>query len=152
MFSRCKITIANGSKMVEIVLLQPDGYLEQEGVTFFGKYTSAEGNIPPDRRGWGFVVASRELRLADTGDRDTGMVGGGLDFMETAPIPPFAILSQAGLTDRGIEPVIRNSTAAGQLKSGFALGVALNSGPVTWRLSGYKRAGSSAWVDPNPAP
>lgn len=148
MFSRCKISISNGSKTVEVVLLQPDGYLEQEGVTFFGKYLYDGGNIPPDRRGWGFVVASRELRLTDTGDANTGMVGGGLKFQETSAIPPFAILSQAVLTERGIEPVPRNGAAAGDLKSGFALGAGFNSGSVTWRLSGYKRSGSNAWATP----
>jgi hypothetical protein len=62
---------------------------------------------------------------------------------------PFAIFSDAVLTDRGIEPVIRNHVASGDLKSGMNLDISLSKGSVSWRLSGYKRVGSNAWVDPN---
>jgi hypothetical protein len=147
MFSRCRIAIANNSKKIEIVLLQPLGYIEKEVVTFFGKYTS-DGGIPPERKGWLLAVASRELRLIDAGGSGVGMGGGGLTYGEIVAMEPFAILSEAVLTDRGIEPVFRNTAVAGQLKSGFDLNVSFNSGPVTWRLSGYIQSGSSTWVAP----
>jgi hypothetical protein len=120
MFPRCRIAIANKSKIIEIVLLQPLGYFEQEAVTFFGKYTSQGGNIPPERKEWLLALASRELRLIDAGGSGVGMGGGGLTYGEIAAMEPFAILSEAVLTDRGIEPVIRNAAVAGQLKSGFS--------------------------------
>jgi hypothetical protein len=147
-FSRCKIAISNGPTTVEIVLLQIAGSAQREAVTFWGQYTSNGGNIPPERRGWIYALAPRELRLVDTGGPGVGMIGGGLEYHEIAAMDPFAIFSDAVLTDRGIEPVTRNHVAVGDLKSGFALDVQLNKGPVTWRLSGYKSTGSSAWVAP----
>jgi hypothetical protein len=153
MFYRCKISIEQDSKMTEIILLQQEGMNYQEGVTFFGKYKPVgkyNGNIPEKQMGWRLVVALRELRLINNVGAGEGMVGAGQEFLEVAPMEPFAVLSGAVLSERGIEPATGNTPAGGKLTSGSAVDASFHQGDVTWRLSGYRSSapGTNAWVTP----
>lgn len=148
MFIRCKIELSQGSNSVELELLPPQTGAFTEGMSFWGQYKSAGGNIPEERRGWLFALTAWELRLIETPSNGVGMGGGGLEYAELAPLEPVAFLSNACMTDRGIEPLVRGGAAQGRLESGFAINVSLNKGPISWRLSGYKIEGASAWQSP----
>lgn len=150
MFCRCKIAVTRAqagkdAATYEITLFEPTGYSLKDVVTIWGLYKSDANNILPNRKCWIWSHASRELRLTDNGD--VGMVGGGLEFGERAPVPPFAIFSGAILTDRGIEPWPRSNAAPGQLNVGAALDMAVSEGPVTWCLSRYRRSPSTYWEE-----
>jgi hypothetical protein len=70
--------------------------------------------------------------------------GGGLKYGELATDPdPVVILSNAAVSERGIQPLDPSGTGRGLVRIG---GVALpNRGPVSWRLSGFIIPGSNAW-------
>jgi hypothetical protein len=139
--------------MSDVVLLQPEGCYLEDVATWYGTYTaSPTGNIPVAQRRWIFATGSHELRLVNKGYEGAGMVGGGQGFMEMSPIPPFAIMTSAYLSDRGIEPITRDHYGDCDLKSGSNLDVQMRQGQMKWRLSGYKRVGSNAWIDPYPSP
>lgn len=155
MMHRCRIEIANAAMKVEIILEETDSFALQNGLTLWGKYSTKPkdaGNVPPERKGWLYALTARELRLIDMGGPGVGMVGGGLGFGELAPLAPFATLSDALMTSRGIEPMIPHAPGKGWLDIGAALDSSLTRGPVTWRLSGYRQSSSNIWVDPDPKP
>jgi hypothetical protein len=148
MFTKCKLLLFQGGNSVEIVLNRPTGFASREGMTVWGTYTSNGGSIPPDQRRWLFAMAKWECRLMDAGGPGIGMGGGGLGYAELAPVPPAAILSMAGMTDRAIEPMSRGNTAQGRIDNGFAIGSPLNKGPITWNLEAFQAEGTSFFQTP----
>ena len=143
MFNKCKLLLSQGVNSAEIVLNRVAGSAAREGMTFWGAFTSTGGNIPEERRGWVFAYAKWECRLLDAGGPGVGMIGGGMDYHQLAPLEPDAILSGAVMTARGIEPM-NGDTAQGRIVNSFGF-PPLNSGPITWTLVGFVPPGTFVW-------
>jgi hypothetical protein len=144
---RCKVLLTQGNNSVEITIDKSTGGYLSEGVTQLGKFLSAEGNIPPERKTWVHALAKWELRLIDGGGEGVGMAGGGLKYGELAPLEPSAILSAAWISRRGVEP-IGALVGSGMIKKAAEISVHFKNGPVSWRLQSFQREGSNAWINP----
>jgi hypothetical protein len=145
MYVRCKLELSQGGKSLEVMLDRQAGAWFREVATFYGKFSSSEGNIPPERKIWVYSLAKMELRLMDSGGPGVGMGGGGLDYGELAPLTPSAILSNAHLTNRGIAPGGGSGIGAGEVLNGFEISVSFHKGPITWRLLSFQNSGSNVW-------
>lgn len=145
MYVRCKLLLSQGINSVEVVLDKITGASYRDVATFWGKFSSSEGNIPAERKQWLFSLAKSELTLMDGGGEGVGRVGGGLDYGELASLRPSATLSRAILTDQGWRPL--GSVGVGEVLNGFEISVRFNPGPMTWRLLASQIPDSNAWRD-----
>ena len=148
MFVKCKLQLTQGDKSLEVILRRSDSATSQDAFTFWGKFTSSEGGVPPERKAWAFAVMKSELRLMDGGGPGVGMAGGGLKHGELAPLPPSAVLSGAILHPRGLMPLDSTGVGSCQVLSAADLSVRLRNGPVRWQLMSYQSEGSNVWNTP----
>lgn len=145
MFVKCKLQLSQGDTALEVVLRRADSATFQDVATFWGKFSSTEGGVPPERKSWAFAFAKWELRLLDGGGAGVGMAGGGLKYGELASIPPSAVLSHAVMATQGLRPSDSTGVGAGRILNAAELSVRLRNGPVQWKLLSYQSEGSNVW-------
>ena len=149
---RCRLLLSQDNHSVEITLDRMIGGALSEIFTQWGKFSSTEGNIPVERKLWLHALAKWELWLMDSGGAGIGLGGGGLDFGQLVSEPPAAILSHAGITSRGVEPVDRSGVlsgfGSGTVMNAFEISVYLHRGPMSWRLLAFQVSGSNVWQSP----
>lgn len=80
----------------------------------------------------GFYTIELALRLIDGGGKGVGQIGG-LKYAELIDLESSAILYNAGITNRGIEPLCSSGVDSGVINNPMELSVGLNYGPVSWR-------------------
>ena len=145
MYVRCKLGLSQDTNSVEVVLDKISGASYRDVATFWGKFSSSEGNIPPERKQWLFSLGKFELKLMDGGGPGVGVAGGGLGFGELASLPPSATLSRALLTDQGWRPLGSSGMGVGEVLNGFEISVRFHKGPMTWQLLAFQIPNSNAW-------
>jgi hypothetical protein len=148
MFVKCKLLLTQADKSLEVILRRLDFATDQDGVTFWGKFASSEGGVPPERKAWAFAVMRSELRLLDGGGAGIGMAGGGLKCGEFAALPPSAVLSHAIMVSHGLRPSDSTGVGPGEVLNAAELSVRLRNGPAQWQLLSYQSEGSNVWHNP----
>ncbi len=145
---RFKLRLSQDNNSHEVILDGAAGGIWRDVATFFGKFSSSEGNIPPERRLWSYALAKWELTLMDSGGQGVGQGGGGLSYGELASLSPSATLSRAIMTSRGVEPIDRSGTGVGEVMIPSEISVRFHRGRMTWELLAFQKNGSNAWHSP----
>jgi hypothetical protein len=145
---RCKLLLSQDNNSLEITLDRMIEGSYYDVFTQWGKFSSSQGNIPPERKLWVHALAKWELKLMDGGGPGIGSVGGGLNFGELAALSPSAILSHATMTSRGVEPLDPSDVGVGTILNGFEISVYFHRGQMSWRLLSFQESGSNAWKSP----
>jgi hypothetical protein len=148
MYVRCKLLLTQDNNSVEVILDKITGAAFRDVASFWGKFASSDGNIPPERRQWLFALAKWELSLMDGGGPGVGMGGGGLSYGELASLPPSATLSRALMTSRGMKPSDSSGIGVGEVKNPSEISVRFRRGAMTWQLLAFQNPGSNAWNSP----